>query len=71
MSFECLDYHLVMCVVAVDRRAGTLAEVKLVDYHCSIKYSFIAMHTITCMIVVMFANVYGQHVKHQRAWCDH
>lgn len=37
MSFECLDYHLVMCVVAVDRRAGTLAEVRLVDYHCTIK----------------------------------
>ena len=55
-----------MCAVPVFMRAGTLAEVKLGDYHFTIKYSFV-MHTITCMIVVLFVDAYGQLVQHQQA----
>ena len=56
-----------MCAVPGSMRAGKLAEVKLVDYHFTIEYSFIVMHTITCMIVILFADAYGQLVQHQQA----
>ncbi len=57
-----------MCAVAVFRRAGKSAEVKLVDYHCTVPHHFIVMYNTTCMIVLMFADAYGQHVQHQHAW---
>jgi len=71
MSLVCLGQRLVISVESVSRDASRSAEVKLVSYHCTINYSFNVMYTMMRMVVILFADAYGQHIQHYHAMYYH